>query len=60
MWCGTEDGLINVNRSFDQHLTELGVSHKFESSEGDHSWKWWDLHIQSSLEWILNLPVKGE
>ena len=54
MWCGTEDSLIEVNRSFDQHLTELGVSHKFESSEGDHSWKWWDLHIQGALEWILN------
>lgn len=54
MWCGTEDGLIDVNRSFDRHLTELGVSHKFESSEGDHSWRWWDLHIQGALEWILN------
>ena len=53
MWCGTEDGLIQVNRSFDQTLTELGVAHKFESSEGDHSWKWWDLHIQSALDWIL-------
>ena len=54
MWCGTEDGLIHVNRSFDQLLTELGVAHQFETSEGDHSWKWWDLHIQGALEWILN------
>ena len=54
MWCGTEDGLIHVNRSFDQTLTDLGVDHKFETSEGDHSWKWWDLHIQGALEWILN------
>ena len=54
MWCGTEDELINVNCSFDQHLTELGIAHKFETSEGDHTWKWWDLHIQGALEWILN------
>ena len=54
MWCGTEDGLINVNRLFDQTLTKLGVAHRFETSEGDHSWKWWDLHIQNALEWILN------
>ena len=53
MWCGTEDGLFPVNRSFDQHLIELGISHKFESSEGNHSWKWWDLHIQNALEWVL-------
>ena len=53
MWCGTEDELIAVNRSFDQHLTELSVCHKFETSEGDHSWKWWDLHIQEALKWLL-------
>ena len=54
MWCGTEDGLIHVNRSFEQHLTALGVAHQFETSEGDHSWKWWNLHIKSALEWILD------
>ena len=54
MWCGTEDHLIDINRSFDQHLTELCIAHKFEMSEGDHSWKWWDLHIQNALDWILN------
>ena len=52
MWCGTEDNLIEINRSFDRHLTELGIDHTFESSEGDHSWKWWDHHIQEALEWI--------
>ena len=55
MWCGTEDHLIGVNRSFDQHLTELGIAHTFESSEGDHSWKWWDLHIERALDWLLNV-----
>ena len=54
IWCGTEDGLIHVNRSFEQHLTALGVAHQFETSEGDHSWKWWNLHIKSALEWILD------
>ncbi|MBE6630209.1 MAG: esterase family protein [Ruminococcaceae bacterium] len=53
LWCGTEDHLIEINRTFDRHLTELGIDHKFETSEGDHSWKWWDLHIQSALEWAL-------
>ena len=53
IWCGTEDGLLPVNCSFDQHLTELGISHKFELSKGNHSWKWWDLHIQNGLAWTL-------
>ena len=54
MWCGTEDNLIGVNRLFAQHLTELGIPHEFRTSEGDHSWKWWDLHIQGALEWVLD------
>ena len=54
MWCGTEDYLLGVNRLFDNHLTELGLSHVFETSEGNHSWKWWDLHIQDALKWALN------
>ncbi|MBQ9131662.1 MAG: esterase family protein [Clostridia bacterium] len=54
LWCGEEDSLININRSFDQHLSELGIPHAFETSEGNHSWKWWDLHIQSGISYILD------
>jgi S-formylglutathione hydrolase FrmB len=54
LWCGLEDALIHANRSFDQCLSELDVLHIFETSEGDHSWKWWDLHIQGALEWLLH------
>ena len=53
MWCGTEDTLIDTNRLFDQHLTNHGVHHRFRYSEGDHSWKWWDMHIQEGLKWVL-------
>jgi putative tributyrin esterase len=53
MWCGTEDFLFETNCSFDRHLTSLGIPHKFETSEGNHSWKWWDLHIQDGLDWVL-------
>lgn len=53
LWCGLEDSLIRVNRLFDQHLSELEIPHVFRESEGDHSWKWWDLHIQNALEWAL-------
>lgn len=53
MWCGLDDFLIDVNRSFDKHLSDLEISHTFETSEGNHSWKWWDLHIQNGLRWVL-------
>ena len=53
MWCGTEDALIKVNREYHAMLNELGVEHGYEESEGDHSWPWWDLHIQDALRYLL-------
>lgn len=53
LWCGTEDSLIGINRDYHAHLTTLGVAHRYEESQGDHSWKWWDMHIQNGLQWAL-------
>ena len=58
LWCGTEDPLINVNRNYRDLLTELGVEHTYEESEGDHSWHWWDMHIRSALKNLLGEPTK--
>lgn len=53
LWCGTEDTLLCVNRDYHVLLTELGIEHCYKESEGDHSWKWWDLHIQDALCFLL-------
>ena len=53
MWCGTEDGLIWANREYHELLNKLGVEHCYVEGEGDHTWKWWDLHIQDALEYLL-------
>lgn len=53
LWCGTEDSLIKVNRDYTQFLNELNIPHAYSESEGDHSWKWWDLHIQDVLEFFF-------
>lgn len=53
MWCGTEDTLLGVNRAYRDLLGELGVACRYEESEGDHSWKWWDLHIQDALAYLM-------
>lgn len=57
LWCGTEDSLIDINRDFSKHLTALDVPHVFEASEGDHTWKWWDLQIEEALDSILKAPL---
>ena len=53
LWCGLEDTLIDINRVFDKHLSSLDIPHVFKVSEGNHSWKWWDLHIQDAIEYVL-------
>ena len=54
MWCGTEDSLINVNREYHKLLSELGVEHIYTESEGNHTWKWWDMHIQPALKYFFS------
>ena len=50
MWCGTEDSLIEVNKAFDAHLTQLGIDHIFKYSEGAHTWKYWDQQLKVALD----------
>lgn len=54
LWCGTEDFLLDHNHRFVDLLKDLDIPHLYEESEGNHSWKWWDLHIQSALNYLLN------
>ncbi len=53
LWCGTEDNLITINREYQDLLTQLDVKHTYTESEGNHNWKYWDLHIQPALEKLL-------
>ena len=54
LWCGTSDKLLGANQSFRDLLVQLEVEHLYEESEGNHSWKWWDLHIQDALDYLLD------
>ena len=37
MDCGLQDGLIGSNQQMDESLKRLGIAHKFETYEGDHT-----------------------
>lgn len=50
--CGTEDHLIEANRTFHAHLETLGISHEYEEHPGAHDWAYWDLHIQDTLKFM--------
>ena len=53
LWCGTEDSLIHVNRKYHTLLESLDIDHRYEESEGNHTWKYWDLHIQDALAYLF-------
>ncbi len=53
MWCGTEDSLLSANEAFSQHLNAIGIAHTYETSAGDHSWKYWDERIRDGLRFAL-------
>ena len=58
--CGTEDGLIGVNRAFRDHLQGLGFDVTYEEGPGVHDWYFWDKYILKAMEWLpLDRPEQG-
>lgn len=48
--CGTEDGLLNVNRQLQAHLEALGIVHEYAEFPGGHDWAYWDDRVQEAIE----------
>ncbi|MFO7956635.1 MAG: alpha/beta hydrolase family protein [Candidatus Brocadiia bacterium] len=47
--CGIEDGLLEQNRSFHEHLERLNIEHEYEEFPGTHEWGYWDQRVQEGL-----------
>ncbi len=56
--CGTEDFLIEQNRSFHSHLERLGIAHQYDECRGDHSWGYIDRHISDTLDFVQKNTAK--
>lgn len=59
LWCGQQDDLIKVNRDYHAILEKLHMPHRFEESEGNHTWPWWDRHIQTALAFLMEEEEQG-
>jgi putative tributyrin esterase len=58
--CGVEDGLLEANRQFHQHLEKLGIPHEYEEFPGAHTWDYWDRHVQEAIAFHSRaLGLKG-
>lgn len=51
--CGKKDFLIEDNRSFHRHLKKLKRPHEYREYPGEHTWDYWDLHIQQALQFHM-------
>lgn len=58
MACGTEDFLLQENRSFKEHLEGLGVPFTYIEEPGSHDWRFWNPQIEKALEWYDNKHTK--
>ncbi len=54
--CGTDDGLIGVNRVYRDLFRESGIELLYIEQPGAHDWAFWDEMIQKVLQW---LPLEG-
>lgn len=47
--CGTEDVLLQTNRSFVDILLKQKIPHEYRQLPGNHSWIYWDAQVQEVL-----------
>jgi putative tributyrin esterase len=58
--CGTEDFLLDHNRTFHERLVEMKIPHEYEEFPGAHSWDYWDLHVREAIAFharVMKLKV---
>ncbi len=47
--CGASDPLLEVNRSFSNHLRFLGYHHRYTEASGHHTWPYWNRAFRTVL-----------
>jgi len=58
--CGTEDRLLEQNRTFHRQLESLHVPHEYQEFPGGHDWAYWDKHVQEAVAFhTRNLRLKS-
>ena len=50
--CGTEDDLIEHNRTLHRDLEAAGIPHVYEEFPGGHTWDYWHVHLADTLRFF--------
>jgi len=48
-----QDHMVRDNSDFRNCITELGIDNEFRTYPGDHTWGFWDAHVQECLDWLV-------
>ena len=60
MVCGTEDPLLEANRSFRDFLQGSGADLTYKEAPGTHNWDFWGTWLPDFLDWLpLGEATKG-
>ena len=51
--CGTEDFLIEQNRTFALFLESKEIPVTYLESPGIHDWEFWNEYLEPSLKWLM-------
>ncbi len=47
--CGLDDGLLEANRRFHDHLNFIGYHHTYLEMPGHHTWPYWNRALRTVL-----------
>lgn len=50
--CGEQDVHYPMNTAFAKKLAQLGIEHRYDHREGNHSWDFWDQSIQDCFDYL--------
>lgn len=50
--CGEQDVHYPMNTAFAEKLEQLGITHRYDHREGNHSWDFWDKSIQDCFDYL--------
>jgi putative tributyrin esterase len=57
--CGTEDALIEHNRTLHRELEAAGLPHVYEEFSGGHTWDYWHAHLADTLRFFNACLLQG-
>ena len=51
--CGNQDLLIRCNQCMATELMRLGIPVVVQTAEGGHCWDFWNRHLESVIQWLV-------